>query len=37
MLIVGGIIIVLGSGLLFGGLMLLIGLALETAKAIKRA
>lgn len=36
MLIIGGFIILLGGGLLFGGLMLLIGLALEAAKAINR-
>ncbi len=36
MFIVGGIIILLGGGLLFGGIMLLIGLALEAAKTCNR-
>ncbi len=36
MLIIGGIMILLGGGLVFGLIMLLVGLALEAAKAISR-
>ena len=36
MLIIGGIMILLGGGLVFGLIMLLVGLALKAAKAISR-
>lgn len=36
MLIIGGIMILFGGGLVFGLIMLLVGLALEAAKAINR-
>ena len=36
MLIIGGIMILLGGGLVFGLIMLLVGLTLEAAKAISR-